>query len=288
VTSRLCVFAFETKYFKLIFVLTIKKKRMNAMKRLYKTGLILLMPLFPAPVLYAQDNVLVIDAAADGTGAINGTYSGVTISSDMSVAGGMGACPTDGDIWYMDTNLKEIVIQNNSPEDIESIVLTGILLNANGSALVLCNRRLSADGSGSDLIPPLTNVFTAADGTCVAYRYDNDAADGVYPRYFRFTSPMTSVLNQPGIQSIAVYFTGTQTLLERVDADADGLSIEVSGNEIRFGGTVSAASVYDVSGIPVITVREAESIATSTLPPGIYIVKVTGKTGKTVVTKIVR
>jgi len=261
---------------------------MNAMKKLYKIILILLMPLFSAPVLYAQDNVLVIDASADGTGAINGTYSGVTISSDMSVAGGMGACPTGGDIWSMDTNLKDIVIQNNGSDDIESIELTGILLNADGSALVLCNRRLSADGSGSDLIPPLTNVFTAADGTCVAYRYDNDAADGVYPRYFRFTSTAAPNRNRPGIQSIAVYFTGTQTPLGRVDADADGPGITVSGNEIRFGGTVSAASVYDVSGIPAITVREVESLPVSTLPPGIYIVKVTGKTGKTVVTKIVR
>jgi len=258
------------------------------MKRLYKIILILLMPLFPAPALYPQDNVLLIDAAADGIGAINGTYSGVTISSDMSVAGGMGVCPPGGDIWSMDTNTKEIVIQNNGSEDIESIVLTGILLNADGSALVLCNRRLSADGSGSDLIPPLTNVFTAASGTCDEYTYTNDAADGVYPRYFRFTTPMTSVLNQPGIQSIAVYFTGTQTPLGRVNADADGLGITVSGNEIRFGGTVSAASVYDVSGIPVITVREAESLPVNTLPPGIYIVKAVGKTGKTGVTKIVR
>lgn len=251
------------------------------MKNYYRLSIGTLMMFFSMTCLYSQ--ALFIDAE-NGTDGINGTYGDFTVSSDLSVAVGSGACPMGGDIWNMDTNTKKIIIRNNGIRDVEKIELSGILLNATGSAVVFGRWYVEPDGSGSTAFE--TKAFTTTSGTCDTYVYTPKIGTE-YPKYFEFNCPTTvSGKNMPGIQSIAVYLKDTQTSL--IDIEKDRSKSYVFNNRLFFTESVSHVWIYGISGALVKTDSDVTCISLETIPTGIYIVKITDDAGRTMITKIMK
>ncbi len=256
------------------------------MKNSYKLLSSLLISVLSVTTLNAQ--TILIDAK-DGTGMsrLNATYSNITISSNMSIATGAGACPMDGDIWCMDSSTKYIIIQNNNAKDIEKIELNGVLLVATSFGIVSCERKINSDGTGNLTPPiPLTDNFTTYSGTCDLHTFTNTVDNSGYPKYFKFTSPVIGGKNQPGIQSIAIYLKDTQTGMSATEQSS--FNIAVSDGVLTFSESASQLSIYNISGQLVQRSENVQTIPLNTLPTGMYVVKATSVTGKNIITKIAR
>ena len=89
------------------------------------------------------------------------------------------------------------------------------------------------------------------------------------------------------VVGIYVWTKGTDTSIE-ADLQNPAFGFTQSNEALTFSEPVSQVSVYDVSGQLMQAVKNVECLPLNGLPPGVYVIKAIGETGKTLVSKIVK
>jgi hypothetical protein len=106
------------------------------------------------------------------------------------------------------------------------------------------------------------------------------AAVKEFPAGFTFAS---SSLNSWYLLGIYIWTNGTDTGIS--SGEADTFRVEVSGRELTLSETGSVC-FYSVSGVKVKTAENIRQLSLNDLPAGLYVMKATSETGKTLTKKV--
>ncbi len=90
------------------------------------------------------------------------------------------------------------------------------------------------------------------------------------------------------LQSLVVYTDKKSNTGIGGTISENSFSSHVSGSNLNFTELASQVAIYNISGQLVQTSSNIQTLPLNTLPTGMYVVKATSTTGKTLVTKIVR